>query len=77
MENPLADIERIKGITDPGERAQAIGDVLTALPSIQAELKVMRQAAVREMRAAGLTYTDIGERLGMERQRAWQIGEGK
>lgn len=77
MENPLADIDRIEAIADPGERAIEIGKVLNALPETQGKLRTMRQAAVQQMRAAGLTYTEIGERLGVERARAWQIGEGK
>lgn len=77
MENPLADIERIEAIADPGERAIEIGKVLNALPDIQAKLRVMRQQAVQQMHAGGLTYDDIGERLKVDRVRAWQIGKGK
>lgn len=77
MENPLADIDRIEAISDPAERAIEIGRVLNALPDVQAKLRTMRQAAVQEMRAGGLDYTEIGDRLGVARARAWQIGEGK
>lgn len=77
MENPLADLDRIQAITDPGERAVEIGKVLNALPDITKELREMRQVAVREMRDLKMTYAQIGERLGLHRNRVQQIAEGR
>lgn len=77
MENPLADIDRIKTIGDPAERAVAIGKVLVALPEVTTELRQMRQAAVLEMRAKGMSFGQIGETLGIHRNRVQQIADGK
>lgn len=76
MENPLADIDRIEAIADPAERAREIARVLKELPAAAANLKSMRQRAVQELRATGLGYREIGEMLGVHRNRAQQIGEG-
>jgi DNA-directed RNA polymerase specialized sigma24 family protein len=77
MENPLEDIDRIRAIRDPGERAVEIGKVLNALPKVTKELRELRQAAVKELRDLGLTYAQIGERLGLHRNRVQQIAEGR
>jgi hypothetical protein len=77
MENPLADIERIEAITDPAERAREIGRILKALPAAAAELKTMRQRAVQELREQKLSYAAIGALLGVHRNRAEQIGNGR
>jgi DNA-directed RNA polymerase specialized sigma24 family protein len=77
MENPLADIDRMKAIDDPAQRAVEIGKVLNALPDITAELRALRQAAVLELRAQKLSYAQIGEKLGLHRNRVQQIAEGR
>ena len=73
----MAEVERIKTITDPGERAVELGRVLNALPEKAAEVRALRQAAVLEMRAAGMSLADIAEKLGVHRNRAQQIAEGR
>lgn len=40
-----------------------------------AELSRLRTAAIREAVQDGYTYSDVGEVLGMSRQRARQLGE--
>jgi DNA-directed RNA polymerase specialized sigma24 family protein len=77
MEDPMANIARIGQITDPRERAIQIGKVLNTLPAIAAELRALRQAAVLELRARGLSYADISELLGLHRNRVQQIAEGR
>src|SRR5262245_52768185 len=77
VENPLADIDRIRRIADPAGRAVEIGRVLNALPEVAAELRAMRQQAVLELRSRGLSYAEIGHRLGLHRNRAQQIAEGR
>jgi len=77
VENPLADVERIRTITDPAERAREIGKVLNALPEVMAELRAMRQAAVLEMRAKGMSHAAIAAELGVHRNRAQNIAEGR
>jgi DNA-directed RNA polymerase specialized sigma24 family protein len=77
MENPMADIETIKQIADPAERARRIGVILGKLPDAMSELRAMRQAAVLELRAQGWSHAQIGEALGIHRNRAAQIADGK
>jgi DNA-directed RNA polymerase specialized sigma24 family protein len=77
VENPLADIERIERIEDPAERAVEVGRVLNALRASAAELRAMRQAAVLELRAKGWSHAQIAEALGIHRNRAQQIAEGR
>lgn len=73
----MADIEQIEEITDPLERALEIGRRLNQIPEFQAKLSDMRRAAVLEMKAQGMSYKEIGEALGMHRNRAQQIAEGR
>lgn len=77
VENPLADIDRIKTIADPAERAREIGKVLNAVPVVYAELRQLRQAAVLELREQGLTYSQMAPLLGLHRNRIQQIAEGR
>jgi hypothetical protein len=77
VENPLADIDDIERITDPGERARQAGERLAAVPAWQERLRKIRQAAVLEMRAQRMSYQDIGNVLGLHRNRIQQIAEGR
>lgn len=70
-------MERIKKIRDPADRARRIGAALAKLPPLAAELRALRQAAVLELRDAGWSFTQIGEALGVHRNRAQQIAEGR
>lgn len=70
-------IERIEEIEDPAERAREIGRRLGEIPAFQSRLMLMRQVAVQQMRAKGMTFADIGHELGMSRGRAQQISAGK
>lgn len=73
----LADIDDIEQITDPAERARQAGQRLSAIPSWQERLRKIRQAAVVEMKAKGMSYADIGRELDLHRNRAQQIFEGR
>jgi hypothetical protein len=77
VENLLADIERIKKITDPAKRAVELGKVLERLPALTAEIRALRQAAVLELREAGWSHAKIAEALGVHRNRAQQIAAGR
>lgn len=70
-------IERLEEIADPAERAREIGRRLGEIPGFQERLKVMRQNAILEMRAKGMSFAEIGAELGMSRGRAQQISAGK
>ncbi|WP_122979630.1 hypothetical protein [Actinoplanes teichomyceticus] len=76
MENPLADIDDIDNIADPAERAKEVGRRLNAIPAWNALLREKRQAILREMKAAGMSYAEIGRAVGMHRNRAQKIIEG-
>ena len=47
-------------------------DALRALTAGEAELDRLRRSTVRAARAAGATWDEIGEALGMTRQSAWE-----
>lgn len=73
----FADVLGLLEIRDPADRARAIGDALNRLPEVQTQLKQARQAAVLELRAAGLSHAEVAKELGLTRSRAQQIAEGK
>lgn len=77
VENPLTGIDAIEQITDPAERAKEIGKRLEDIPTFQARLRQMRQAAILEMRAKGLSYGAIAAVVGLHRNRIQQIAEGR
>ena len=77
MENPLADIDRIAALADPVERAIEIGRVLNELQSITVELRVLRQAAVNELRQQGWSLSRIGQAVSLHPNRIQQIAEGR
>lgn len=73
----MADIAQIEQIEDPAERAREVGLRMAAIPELHTRLKAIRQAAVAEMRAQGLSLADIGRELGLHRNRVQQILEGR
>ncbi len=73
----MTDIERVESITDPAERAVEIGKRLAEIPAYQERLRVMRQAAVLELRDAGHSLADIGVKLNLHRNRVGQILQGR
>jgi hypothetical protein len=77
VENPLENIGAIKKIRDPAARAVEIGKRMKAIPDYQKALREMRQEAVLELRAKGMTYSEIGTAIGLHRNRVQQIAEGR
>jgi DNA-directed RNA polymerase specialized sigma24 family protein len=65
------------GIPDPTNRAKAIGAMLDAMPQLQAGLRELRQNAVKELRAGGMSHGEVAAALGISRSRAQQIAEGR
>jgi DNA-directed RNA polymerase sigma subunit (sigma70/sigma32) len=64
-------------ITDPAERAKAAGQLLEDdVPLLQSAIREVRQGAVAELRAKGLSFAEIGAEIGVTRARAKQILEG-
>lgn len=78
MDDPTAAIRAARKLKDPADRAKALGAILgEGLPTLTGELKADRQAAVLELRAAGKSWQEIGDAIGLHRNRAQQIGEGR
>lgn len=77
-EEVQAVIERVIATPDPAERARTIGRVLELIrTTINPLLRDARQAAVQEMRSAGMSHQDVAAELGVARGRAQQIAEGR
>lgn len=79
MTTPPSPFESLKDIAaepDATTRAQRASEVLGHIPELQTWLKSLRQKAVQEMHADGLSYEQIGKELGMHRVRAHQIAQG-
>ncbi len=51
--------------------------VADAVLHLHEGLREVRQDAAQEMRKLGRSWTEIGAVLGVSRQRAWQIGNGR
>lgn len=81
MDFPTEQINQITNaltaITDPTTRAQTTGAMLDAVPALQRALREIRQAAVIELRARGMSHADVAKVLGISRARAQQVAEGR
>ena len=69
-------IEEIGREGDPERRTAELSALLKAMPEVHSRVRELRQAAVVDWHASGASYQVIGHRLGIERQRAWQIAKG-
>jgi hypothetical protein len=65
--------EDIANITDPAERARAAGELLSEHQTAVARLARIRRRAVAELRADGLSYAEVGQKLGLTRGRIAQL----
>jgi hypothetical protein len=83
VENPVTEIERIRTIADPAERAAALSAMLLHdLPTLTTEASTLRQAALQEMKDAGMSLAEIAAKITdsgtpMDRSRVWQILKAK
>jgi hypothetical protein len=68
--------EEIAKIADPVERARAAGELLAEHQSAVIQLARIRRQAVAELRAGGLSYAQVGQRLGLTRGRIAQLKTG-
>lgn len=59
------------------ERAKAASTALQAIPALQQWLRELRQTAVKELRADGMSHAQVAAELGISRARAQQIAEGR
>jgi hypothetical protein len=64
-----SEIERIRQIADPAERARLVGREQSRLSNVIDELAGIRREAIDEMLRAGLNQSDIARELGVTRSR--------
>ncbi|MQS14498.1 hypothetical protein F7Q99_20070 [Streptomyces kaniharaensis] len=70
-------IDALEGISDPKERALAVGEVLKALPDRNKQLKELRQRAVNELLARdGASLRSVGAELGISFSTVQDISKG-
>jgi hypothetical protein len=77
MEDLVADLDRVRAIADPAERAKELTRVVRQLPEIGAAIREARRQAVQELRQAGWSHQMVADLLGVHRNRAQQIAEGR
>lgn len=76
-EDLVAQADAAAQTSDPAERAQLLTALLRELPQVAAHIRELRQRAVQELRAAGWSHQQIGDAIGVHRNRAQQIAEGR
>jgi hypothetical protein len=69
----IEDVEKVESIGDPAARAKAATELLSTRQADISRLARIRQRAIEELRATGLSYAQVGEALGVTRGRIAQI----
>ena len=69
----MTDVERIAAISDPGERAQAVGALIDEHQATIGELSRLRRESLEELLATGMTQTQIAALLDMSKGRVSQL----
>lgn len=72
-EVPDRDIASVEAIGDPAERARAATELLSRYQAAVNRLARIRRRAIAELRAEGLSYSQVGEALGVTRGRVAQL----
>lgn len=70
-------VQALAAIPDPTERALAAGEMTEAVRDATSEVATIRSEAIQQLRAGGLTYRAIGERLGIHFTRVSQLEKGE
>jgi DNA-binding NarL/FixJ family response regulator len=70
-------MDQVEQIADPAERAREVGRRMTLMTQWHSRMKVIRQTAVAELKAKGMSHAEIGRELGLHRNRVQQILEGR
>jgi hypothetical protein len=70
-------VQALAAIPDPTERALAAGEMSDAVRDATSEVATIRSHAIQQLRADGLTYRAIGERLGIHFTRVSQLEKGE
>lgn len=76
LEEMMADLAKVRAIVDPAERAVELTRIIRDLPKMAAEIRAERQAAFNELQQAGWSHKQLGELVGVARNRAAQISGG-
>jgi hypothetical protein len=78
------ELERLRSIPDPEERAKAAQDLAVRAKQLRREIAVARFEAVNELRQTrddehpdGWSHAEVGRLLGVERGTAQYIAEGR
>ena len=74
--DPAAIVAAVDAIAEPSKRAAEASRLLTQLAEVQKQVKEIRRAAVQTLVSEGWTYQEIADAIGVERARAYQIGQG-
>jgi hypothetical protein len=70
-------VDDVRSISDPAERAKRAQELQREAIEARKALAAIRTEAVRELRADGWSHARIGELLGVHRNRAQGIAEGR
>ena len=66
-------VDKVESIEDPAARAKAATELLSSRQADISRLARIRRQAIEELRATGLSYSQVGEALGVTRGRIAQI----
>ena len=70
-------VQALAAIPDPTERALAAGEMSDAVRDATSEVATIRSQAIQQLRADGLTYRAIGEKLDIHFTRVKQLEKGE
>jgi len=78
MRDELMDaVQRVAEMADLDEQTIAIGELLRDIQAAEPQATALRQRIIREQRARGRTYREIGEMLQIHEVTVSQIAAGK
>lgn len=67
----------LEAVEDPADRARRAAKLLEEWPQQHTRLREIRQQAVKDMRAAGVSYRKIASEIGVSLGRVQQIEAGE
>lgn len=70
-------VQALAAIPDPTERALAAGEMSDAVREATTDVAAIRSGAIKQLRADGLTYRAIGEKLDIHFTRVKQLETGE
>lgn len=70
-------VQALEAIPDPTERALAAGEMTDAVREATTDVARIRSEAIQALRADGLSYRVIGDKLGIHFTRVSQLEKGE